>query len=303
MSRTASSSTDVRRTGRRSTVSHHARGIWPLAIPALVVTAALIVVPIVWSVVLSLSVRGVDGFSLANLTRMAEDPLFWSSVRITLFFFVAGLVAQMVLGVALGYLLSIDIPGRRVLQGAILVPAITASVAVGLLWLLIFDANIGTANQLLAAIGLDPVVWLGDPAIAPWALVIVDTWQWTPFVALMVSAGIRSLPSDVFEAASIDGAAGWRMGRFIGLPLLAPVLTVAALLRTVDLMRFFDLSYIMTQGGPLNSTSTLNLYGYRQAFIYQDSEYAAALQLTLFAIVVLISAIFTIVRRRFTVEY
>lgn len=297
--------TDIRlRRGRRSSpLQASARGIWPLTLPALIVTAALIVIPIVWSGVLSVTVRGVDGFSFDNFVRMGSDPLFWTSIRVTLFLFVICLIVQMILGVALGYLLSVDVPGRRFLQGAILIPAITASVAVGLLWLLIYDPNIGTANQILGALGINPIVWLGDPNIAPWALVIVDTWQWTPFVALIVAAGIRSLPADIFEAASIDGAAGWRMARFIGIPLLAPVLTVAALLRTVDLMRFFDLSYIMTQGGPVNSTSTLNLYGYRQAFIYQDPGYAATLQLTLFAIVILLAAVFTVVRRRFTIEY
>lgn len=295
--------TPLRRGRRSSPVQPSAKGIWPLTLPALIVTAALILVPIIWSAVLSVTVRGVEGISFDNFARMGDDPLFWKSIQVTLFLFVFCLIVQMVLGVGLGYLLSVDVPGRRILQGAILIPAITASVAVGLLWLLIYDPNIGTANQILGAIGLDPIVWLGDPNIAPWALVIVDTWQWTPFVALIVAAGIRSLPTDVFEAAAIDGASGWKKARFIGLPLLAPILTVAALLRTVDLMRFFDLSYIMTQGGPVNSTSTLNLYGYRQAFIYQDAGYAATLQLTLFAIVILVAAVFTVVRRRFTIEY
>jgi len=291
--------------GRGRRIAPYAHGIWPLVVPALVVTAALIVIPIAYSIALSFSGLGGigSGFTMANYERMFADPVFWQSVQITFFLFAVCMIIQMILGVGLGYLLSVDVPGRRILQGAILIPAITASVAVGLLWLLFYDPTLGTANQLLRAVGLENIVWLGDPAIAPWALIIVDTWQWTPFVALIVSAGIRSLPADVFEAAGIDGAGGWKMAWHIGLPLLAPVLTVAMLLRTVDLVRFFDLAYIMTQGGPVNATNTLNLYGYRAAFINQDSGYAATLQITLFVFVIIAAAVFTFIRKRFTIEY
>lgn len=295
-----------RRRGRPApTVSPYARGVWPLMLPALVVTAALIVIPIAYSVILTFTGARSSGgtFSFTNFERMFSDPLFWNSLRVTLLLYVVCLVVQMVLGVGLGLLLSIDVPGRRVLQGAILIPAITASVAVGLLWLLFYDPTLGTANKLLETFGLDSVTWLGDPAVAPWALIITDTWQWTPFVALIVSAGIRSLPQDIFEAAAIDGAAGWKKAIYVGLPMLAPVLTVAILLRTVDLVRFFDLAYIMTGGGPINATSTLNLYGYREAFINQDHGYAATLQITLFVFVILIAGLFTVSRKRFTVEF
>lgn len=282
-----------------------ARGLWPLAMPALLLTAALIVAPIAWSVLLSFTeYRGSEGGpSLSNFERLILDSMFWQSFGITMFLFGVCLVVQVIVGTALGYLLSIDVPGRRALQGAILVPAITASVAIGLLWLLLYDPQLGTINQILRAWNITPPVWLGDPDVAPWALVITDTWQWTPLVALIVSAGIRALPTDVFEAADIDGSSGWRKAWHIGLPLLAPVLTVAMLLRTVDLIRFFDLAYIMTDGGPVNSTNTLNLYGYREAFINQDAGYAATLQLTLFLLVIIVAALFTAARRRFAIEY
>jgi multiple sugar transport system permease protein len=234
---------------------------------------------------------------------MLDDPLFWNSVRVTLFLFVVCLVVETLLGLALGYLLSIDVPGRRIFQGLMLIPAITASVAVALVWLLIYDPSLGAANQILDAVGIDPVVWLGDPNIAPWSIAIVDIWQWTPFMALIIAAGIRSLPSDPFEAASIDGASNWRKARHVGLPLLMPVISVAVLLRTVDLIRFFDTVYVMTQGGPLNSTNTLNVYGYRTAFIDQQASYAAVLQLTLLLLVVVIAGLFTWWRRRQTIEY
>jgi multiple sugar transport system permease protein len=288
---------------RRRQISPTGRGSLPFLIPALVATAALVLVPIAYTLWLSASNRQRDGVNtgflgLENYQQMFADAEFWNSLRVTIFLFVVCLVVQTLLGLLLGYVMSIDVPGRRVFQGMMLIPAITASVAVGLLWLLIMDPTLGAANQLLGVVGIDPVVWLGDPAIAPWAIALVDIWQWTPFMALIIAAGIRSLPAEPFEAASIDGASGWRTAWHVGLPLLRPVLTVAILLRTVDLVRFFDTVYIMTQGGPVNSTNTLNVYGYREAFINQAPSYAATLQIALLALVVVIAGAFTWARTR-----
>ncbi len=284
------------------------RGLWPLMLPAVVVTGLLVLMPVVYTVWLSISDRRPDGSNagfvgVANFSQMFDDPLFWDSVQVTLFLLVVCLVAETLLGLALGYLLSIDVPGRRIFQGVMLIPAITASVAVALVWLLIYDPTLGPANQILDAVGIDPVVWLGDPDIAPWSIAIVDIWQWTPLMALIIAAGIRALPNEPFEAAGIDGASNWAKARHIGLPLLMPVISVAVLLRTVDLVRFFDTVYVMTQGGPVNSTNTLNVYGYRSAFIDQEASYAAALQLSLLLLVVMIAGVFTWWRRRRTIEY
>ncbi|GAB3616163.1 sugar ABC transporter permease [Okibacterium endophyticum] len=284
------------------------RGIWPLASPALLITAVVVLAPLVYTIVLSFTRQLPTGLNTGfvgadNFTRMFNDSLFFDSLRITLVLFVVCLVIETVLGLGLGYLLSLDIRGRKIFLAAMLIPAITASVAVGLLWIFIYDPSLGLATKILAFFGLDPIVWLGDPSFAPWAIAIVDIWQWTPFMALIISAGIRSLPVEPFEAAALDGATGFRKAFHIGLPLLAPVLTVAMLLRTVDLVRLFDSIYVMTQGGPVNSTNTLNVYGYRAAFVNQDPSYAATLQVTLFLIVLGIAAVFTWARRRFTVEY
>lgn len=288
---------------RRSAKDPLGQGTLPFLVPALVVTVLLVVLPVLYTGWLSVSDRQSDGTNsgfvgLHNFVHMVHDPAFWNSVRVTIFLFVVCLVVETVLGLALGYLLSLDVPGRRIFQGAMLVPSITASVAVGLLWLLIFDPTLGAANQLLHAIGLGPVTWLGNPAVAPWAIAMVDIWQWTPFMALIIAAGIRNLPTDPFEAAAIDGATGWRKAWSIALPLLKPVLTVAMLLRTVDLIRFFDTVYVMTQGGPVDATNTLNVYGYRKAFVDNDPSYAAALQLTLLALVLVAAGVFTWLRGR-----
>ncbi|MFV0407158.1 MAG: carbohydrate ABC transporter permease [Propioniciclava sp.] len=288
---------------RSHTVPPAGRGIMWLASPALMVTALLVVAPIVYTLWLSVSDQLVNGTNsgfvgLENYLDMVQNPEFWNSVRVTLFFFIVCLIVETILGLGLGYLLSIDVPGRALFQGLMLIPAITASVAVSLVFMLIYDPTLGAANQILTAIGLPAVVWLGDPAVAPWAIVIVDVWQWTPFMALMIAAGIRSLPSEPFEAAALDGAGGLRTAINVGLPLLMPLITVAMLLRTVDLIRFFDSVFVMTQGGPLDATNTLNVYGYRKAFIEQQQSYASALQITLFLLVIAIAGIFTWARSR-----
>lgn len=293
------------RRGRRSALDPVARGTMPFVVPALVVTVLMVLLPLLFTVWLAVSDRQQDGTNtgyvgLANVQHMLDDPAFWNSVKVTVFLFAVCLIIETVLGLALGYLLSIDVPGRRVFQGAMLVPAITASVAVGLLWLLLYDPTLGAANQLLGVVGISPVTWLGDPHLAPWAIVAVDVWQWTPFMALIIAAGIRSLPEDPFEAAAIDGATGWRKAWYVGLPLLQPVLTVAMLLRSVDLIRFFDTVYVMTQGGPVDATNTLNVYGYRQGFTQGNASYAAILQITLLALVLVIAGAFTWLRGRTT---
>ncbi|WP_437583346.1 carbohydrate ABC transporter permease [Paramicrobacterium sp. CJ85] len=281
------------------------QGTLPFLIPALIATVALVLLPVLYTIWLSLTDQDIAGnnngfVGFENFATMFQNPEFWNSLFVTLQLFIVCLVVETLLGLALGYLLSRDVPGRAVFQGLMLIPAITASVAVALVWMLIYDPTLGAANQLLQAVGLDPVVWLGSREMAPWSIAIVDIWQWTPFMALIISAGIRSLPSEPFEAASIDGAGPVKKALFVGLPLLRSVLLVAMLLRTVDLIRFFDTIYIMTQGGPVNATNTLNVYGYRAAFIDQEPSYAAALQLSLFVLVILIAAIFTFVRKRST---
>lgn len=291
------------RRGRRREVPPAGRGIVGLASPALVVTMLLVLAPIVYAVWLSLTSRRADGtdkgfVALANYADMLAKPEFWGSLKVTLFFFAVCLIIETVLGILLGYLLSIDVPGRAVFQGVMLVPAITASVAVSLVFALLYDPTLGAFNQILSAVGLPPVVWLGSTDIAPWAIVLVDVWQWTPFMALLIAAGIRSLPTEPFEAADIDGAGGIQKALFVALPLLRPVITVAMLLRSVDLVRFFDSVFVMTQGGPLNATNTLNVYGYRSAFIDGYQSYAAALQIFLFLLVIGIAGVFTWVRSR-----
>lgn len=212
--------------------------------------------------------------------------------------YIGALIPQLVLGTLIGYVLTRRVPGDRILQTLTLLPSLTAPVVVGLVWLLIYDPSLGVLNYVLGLVNISPQSWLGDPGHVVWSLILVDTWQWTPLVALIVNAGIRNLSEEPFEAARIDGANWWQVGRHIGLPLLRPVLTVVALLRTVDLIRYFDTGYIMTQGGPLNASTTLNIYAYQQAFGELRLPSGSAAQIILFAFVIVLAGAFAWMRSR-----
>lgn len=274
--------------------------------PALIAAAALILFPIGYAVVLSFSKwsdsNGLSGTTLANYITMLHDGLFWHALLVTAQMYFVGIAAQTILGIGLGYLLSRDVPGHRVMQALIIIPSLTAPAAIGLSWLLMYDPSLGVVNYILHAVGIHGINWLADPQVVVWSLIIVETWQWTPFMGLIISAGIRALPKEPFEAAAVDGASGIQSAFRVGLPLLRPVIMVAVLLRSVDLIRYFDTGYIMTQGGPVNASTTLNIYGYRKGFEQFDLSYASALQVTLLVLVVIAALGLTWLRRRSVID-
>ena len=233
-----------------------------------------------------------------NLIKLAHDPVFWSSCRATCFVLVVCLTLEITLGGVLAFLLSYQVPGRRLLVGLLLIPSMAAPAGVGLMWQLMLDPNLGSLSRIQRLLGVSPVPWLGDPSTALWAVALVDVWQWTPMVGLILAGGLRDIPKGLLEAALLDQASGRRMIRFDIVPLMRPTLTAAALLRSIDLCKFFDTVYVMTQGGPLHATTTLNVYGYQLAFLDSEPSYAAMVQLMLIILIALVGAIFLRVERR-----
>jgi multiple sugar transport system permease protein len=171
------------------------------------------------------------------------------------------------------------------------------SVVVGMMWLVILDPSIGAANYILTNLGLPPSTWLSNPELVIPLIALLDTWQWSPFVALIVLGGLQTLPEEPYEAAYLEGASHWQVFWHITLPLLKPTLLTAAILRSVDLLRFFDLIYITTQGGPGNASTTLNIYAYKRAFEFFDIGYASAIMIVLLALVLVIVSLLTRLRR------
>ncbi|WP_270934694.1 carbohydrate ABC transporter permease [Falsiroseomonas oryzae] len=257
--------------------------------PALLFAAAMIVMPFGWAIWLSLQESVIGGearfVGLDNYRRLVADGEFWNGFRLTLTLWLLSLALQLVAGTWLGLLLARLHAARGLIRTVLISPFMLPPVVIGMMAIVILDPGLGVANWLLARIGLGPLLFLADPETVILTVALVDTWQWTPFVALIVLGGYLSLPRDVFEAAEIDGAGTVQRFLRITLPLLAPTLVTAAVLRSVDLLRFFDVIYITTQGGPGHASTTLNILAYRRGFEFFEFGYAAALMVTLSAIV------------------
>ncbi len=273
-----------------------------MAAPAVIFTAALILFPMGYAILLSLNnvtVGKPSSFAgLDNYRQMLGDPQFLNGLKLTGILYVVSLTLQLVLGTAVGLLLHKVERFKGLVRTIVVSPFMMPPVVIGMVAIVILDPGIGALNYLLKSAGLPTSLFFASPDWVILTVALVDTWQWTPFVALIVLGGLQSLPQRLFEAADIDGASGWRRFRYITLPLLGPTLVTAAILRSVDLLRFFDVIYITTQGGPGYASSTLNIYAYRKGFEFLDIGYAAALMVTLSTLVFGSVLVFTQMRRK-----
>ena len=273
-----------------------------LSVPAVIFTIALIAFPLAYTVWMSLhefSFGGTPRMNYGhNYVQMVEDAEFWNGMKITLILYVLSLAMQLVLGTYVAILLHTSKKLSGLVRTLMISPFVLPPVVVGMMWLVVLDPSIGAANYILTGLGLPRSDWLASPQWVIPTIALIDTWQWTPFVALIVLGGLQSLPPNVYEAAQIDGASRWKTFWRITLPLLLPTIVTAAILRSVDLLRFFDIIYITTQGGPGNASNTLNIYGFRKGFEFFEIGYASALMITLSAIVLGAVVVLTRARER-----
>ena len=273
-----------------------------LSAPAVIFTVAMIAFPVVYTIWLSFqsfSSTGQQSFAgLANYAKLTSDYEFWNGLWVTIALYVLSLALQLVFGVWLALVLfhAKRLPG--IVRSMFISPFMMPPVVAGMMWLVILDPSLGAANYILQTLGLPPSDWLASPTWVIPTVALIDSWQWTPYVALIVLGGLQSLPPSVYEAAQIDGASRWKTFWRITLPLLMPTIVTAAILRSVDLLRFFDIIYITTQGGPGNASNTLNIYGFRKGFEFFEIGYASALMITLSAIVLGAVVVLTQARKR-----
>ncbi len=278
---------------------------WLFAAPAMIFVGVLIAFPLAWTLYLSLtdahgSVRAASHFvGFGNYLEVLKDTKrFWPATGRTFAFTLSALAVEMVLGMCIALLLWRPFRGEKWVRVAILLPLVATPVAVGMMWRLIFDPNIGFANQLLNFIGLPSQPWLSSPETALPTLVFVDIWQWTPMVVLILLAGLTALSDEPDEAARIDGANAWQRFRFVTLPLLMPTVIVAVLLRSIDALKTFDILYATKGkgGGSFNEVETLNVYAYGLSFDYNSYGLASAVLILFFLIIV--ACMFVLTRRR-----
>jgi multiple sugar transport system permease protein len=264
--------------------------------PALLVMVAACLYPVLAAFQLSLfdwsmgtpwsSARWVG---LDNFISAFSNPRVWSSLWTTLLFAAVCVSAEMVLGIALALALEHPVRGMALFRTLFILPMMIAPIAVGLAWRYLFDAQFGLINAVLALFGIAAKSWLADPGLAFAAIVIADVWQWTPFVFIMMIAALASVDSAVIEASRIDGAGWWQMTFLVKLPMVMHVIAITLMMRLIDAFRVLEVIYVLTFGGPGDSTEILALHIYKTAFVGQQLGVAAAVSVLLLVVVALLS--------------
>jgi ABC-type sugar transport system permease subunit len=268
-----------------------ARIAWRLVLPAFLTILCVALFPLLWTVWESLHLHdlrmpwlGKPLVGLDNYVEALRDPRFWSALGHTGFFAVTSVGLELLLGLVLALALNRTFRGRGLVRAAVLVPWAIPTVVSGLLWRFMFEGQHGIVNSALVRAGLSqrPIVWFIDP-LAAWVPVILsDVWKTTPFVALLLLAGLQNIDSSLYEAARIDGASAWRQFRHVTLPLLRPAILVALIFRTLDAFRVFDLVYALTGGGPGTSTEPIALYTFNALLQNLQFGYGSALSVIVF---------------------
>ena len=280
----------------------YARHYWAFAAPAATIVLLVILFPWIFTIFMSLhdwKVTGATPFvGFANYEKMLVDSRFlWAIVR-TLYFTAATVIAPMILGIWAAVCFASQFKLRGLARTLFVLPMMATPVAIALVWTMMFHPQLGVLNYLLTSLGLPPSTWVYDSSTVIPTLVMVETWQWTPLVMLIVLGGIASLPQEPYEAAILDGASAWQMFRHITLPLVWPFIMVAAVIRLIDALKTFDTIYVITLGGPGTSSETLNILLYQTAFAYYDLGYGSAMVVVFFVLILLISLLLLKFRQR-----
>jgi len=272
----------------------------------MIFVAVMIAFPLGWTLFLSVtdasgSVRAESDFvGLENYLRILTDTdRFWPAVGRTFIFTFGALTVEMILGMCIALLLWRPFRGERWVRVAILLPLVATPVAIGMMWQLIFDPNIGFANQLLSIVGIPAQPWLSGEQTALPTLIFVDIWQWTPMVVLILLAGLTALPAEPDEAARVDGATTWQRFWFVTLPLMMPTVIVALLLRSIDALKTFDILYATKGkgGGSFHEVETLNVYAYGLSFDYNKYGMASAVLILFFLLIIAMIWLVTLRRK------
>ncbi|MCL5071906.1 MAG: sugar ABC transporter permease [Actinobacteria bacterium] len=263
-------------------------------LPALLYLIILSIYPLIYSLILSFQhVNAQNGnitfVGFNNYISLFKDELFWQSLKIQLAFTFSAVSLEFLIGFSLALILDRKIRFEKVFRSIYLIPMMVTPMVIGLMWRLLLNADFGISRLLFEFLGLKNISILGYSHTALLAVIFIDVWQWTPFVFIILFAGLRSLPIDPFEMAKVDGATSIQVFRYITLPLLLPSILVAVLFRTVDAFREFDKIFSITYGGPGTSTYVLSFYAYVNAFTYsQWGKASAAAYIMLIFIMIII---------------
>jgi len=265
------------------------RILFPL--PAIIFVAVLMIFPVLFTLFLSMTTWNLtSGAPLSfagfeSYVRVFTEPRFLDAIVRTLIFTFFAVAIETVLGVAVAIILNRAFVGKSIVKLLLLLPLVATPVAVGIVFNLFYDPNIGLVNYVLKSVGLPQSLWHTSAATVIPSLIIVDVWQWTPMITLIVLAGLASLSDEPFEAARVDGASDVQILRHVTLPMVMPVILTAVILRSIDALKTFDIIFAMTGGGPGYASETLNIMGFKYSFEYFRMGQSSVILVILFLIV------------------
>lgn len=274
-------------------VERNVKILFPL--PAVLFVVVMMVFPVAYTLFLSFTNWNLtSGASLRvvwlrSFERVIKEPRFTEALLRTFSFTAMAVAAETVLGLALALLLNREFKGKGLVKLFLLLPLVATPVAIGIVWNLFFDPTIGLANWLLTILGLPKSAWVSASASVIPSLVLVDIWQWTPMITLIVLAGLAGLSSEPYESARVDGANALQIFTRITMPMIAPTLLTAMILRTVDALKTYDIIFAMTGGGPGYASETLNIMAYKYSFEYFRMGQSSVILVFLFLIVMAFS--------------
>ncbi len=291
-----------------------ARGAWTsrldphlrllFSLPSLLAFLVILGFPVLYMVYISLHEWPISPnipatfLGLGNYQTLIANPKFWWSLWVTVYFTALAVGGELIFGFVIALLLHREFPGRSLARVILIMPMAATPVAMSLIWNMMMEPSIGMLNYLLSWVGTPRLLWAADPRWAVPSLALIDLWFWTPFIALIISAGLQTIPEEVVESARLDGATALALFRFITVPLVRPHVVMAVILRTIPALKTFDHIFVITGGGPLRASETLNLYTFLEGFEFFHMGYSSALAVALTLIILLVSALLARLRAR-----
>jgi multiple sugar transport system permease protein len=281
-----------------TTIARRVRGLsdrtiaWLFIAPSIVLLLAINIFPLIWTIRLSFTNyranrpnATVSWLGTEHYSNILSDPDIWAAMQVTARFVIATIVIETVLGFALAYLIDRKFRGHGFWTTIILIPMMLSPAVVGNFWTFLYQPQIGLFNYVVSfftGIPSSSFSMIGDVRLAPWSIVIVDTWMWTPYVMLICLAGLRSVPNDIYEAAEVDRASKWRQFWSITLPMALPFIMLAVLFRGIENFKMFDMVNLLTNGGPGSTTELASITLKREAFEKWRTGYSSAFAIILF---------------------
>ncbi len=275
---------------------------WLFPLPAVLAVIVLILIPMLANFGLSaynFFIGSAPNFvGLENFREALSDRRFWNGLRNTFYFTLLAVPLQLLFGLGIALLFNREFPGKGIVRTIILLPMVATPVAIALIWALMFNPSLGVLNYFLESVGLPRSLWVANASLVIPSLVLVDVWEWTPFIALILLAALQGVPLEYYEAARIDGANAWQSFWYITLPGIRAAIVVAVILRSIDALKTFDIIYVITQGGPGTASETLNVFAFRTGFEFFRAGYAATLLIFLLFVVLGVSIVLNLIRSR-----